>query len=168
MAIRQILLLGNPKLYQKSEDVKIADLGEIKQIVVDLHDTMLDFRQRHGMGGGIAAPQIGVMKRLIYMFDDSPSVFINPVLSNLSNEMVEVWDDCMCFPDIRVKVSRHKSCSITYRDLDWKEMQVDLSDELSQLLQHEVDHLNGELAMQKAVDTKAFALRSEEKHLKSV
>ncbi|MCP4109632.1 MAG: hypothetical protein GY749_29615, partial [Desulfobacteraceae bacterium] len=72
------------------------------------------FREKHGAGRAIAAPQIGVMKRLIYMCINEPVVFINPVLSNKSKEMMIVWDDCMSFPDLLVKVERHVKCEIWY------------------------------------------------------
>ncbi|OLS23399.1 MAG: Peptide deformylase, partial [Candidatus Thorarchaeota archaeon AB_25] len=67
MTVREILQLGNPQLYKTSEDVTLSDMENIPQIVLDLHDTMMDFRKRYGVGRAIAAPQIGVMKRIIYM-----------------------------------------------------------------------------------------------------
>ena len=70
-----------------------------------MHDTLLDFRKRYGAGRAIAAPQVGVMKRLIYMrLGDVSTVFINPVLEDRSTNMMEVWDDCLCFPDLLVRV----------------------------------------------------------------
>ena len=96
--IKEVLLLGNPKLYEISQPVTQAELGGLKEVVNDLHDTLMDFRQRYGAGRAIAAPQIGVMKRLLYMYIDRPVVFINPELRNMSTEMMVVWDDCMCFP----------------------------------------------------------------------
>ena len=100
MTIREIFLLGNPKLYEVSEAVKEGDLKDLPAVVVDLHDTLLDFRQKYGAERAIAACQIGFAKRLIYLFIDSPVIFINPSLENRSKEMIEVWDDCMCFPDL--------------------------------------------------------------------
>jgi len=161
MSVREILLLGNPKLYEVSEAVKEDDLKDLLPVVADLHDTLLEFRKKYGAGRAIAACQIGFGKRLIYKFIDSPVVFINPVLENRSKERIEVWDDCMCFPDLLVKVMRHKSCTIRFRDLSFKEHTMRLEDDLSELLQHEYDHLDGILAVSRAVDGQSFALRNQ-------
>jgi peptide deformylase len=161
VATRDILLLGNPRLYEVSEAVKEDDLKDLLPVVADLHDTLLEFRKKYGAGRAIAACQIGFGKRLIYMFIDGPVVFINPVLENRSKEMIEVWDDCMCFPDLLVKVMRHKSCTIRFRDLSFKEHTMRLEDDLSELLQHEYDHLDGILAVSRAVDGRSFALRNQ-------
>ncbi len=159
--VKEILLLGNPKLYENSQPVKQSELAELKEVVNDLHDTLIDFRERYGAGRAIAAPQIGVMKRLLYMFIDKPVVFINPELRDMSSEMMTVWDDCMCFPELLVKVERHKTCTIVYRDMDWNQQEMFLEGDLSELLQHEYDHLDGILAVSRAMDEHSFALRSQ-------
>jgi peptide deformylase len=161
MAIRELLLLGNPKLYEVSLPLEKHELDTTAVLVQDLHDTLLDFRRRYGAGRAIAAPQIGVMKRLIYMYIDRPVVFINPVLDARSEAMIEVWDDCMCFPDLLVKVRRHRSCRIRFKDQNWIDQEMRLEDDLSELLQHECDHLDGILAVSHALDGKSFALRSQ-------
>ncbi|MDJ0829476.1 MAG: peptide deformylase [Desulfobacterales bacterium] len=161
MAVKEILLLGNPKLYNVSVPVAQDQLDHIKSVVKDLHDTMMDFRNTYGVGRAIAAPQIDVMQRLIYMYIDKPVVFINPELDQKSDEMITVWDDCMCFPDLLVQVQRHKTCRIIYRDMDWCEQKMDLQDDLSELLQHEYDHLDGILAVSRAIDSRSFALRNQ-------
>ncbi len=159
MPVRSILLLGDPVLHEPSSRVRESDLKALRSVVNDLHDTLLDFQRRTGVGRAIAAPQIGVRKRLVYMHIDSPVVFINPEFELLSEDMIELWDDCMCFPDLLVRVSRHHACRIRYRDLDWSEHRQELEGDLSELLQHEVDHLDGILATQRAVDGRSFALR---------
>ena len=111
---REILLLGNEELYQISEPVKQDEIETLKSVVQDLHDTLMDFREKYHAGRAIAAPQIGVKKRLLYMFIDKPVVFINPVLEFPDNELMEVLDDCMSFPNLLVKVMRHKRCRIKY------------------------------------------------------
>ena len=163
MAIREVLLLGNPKLYEKSDIIRACEVKSLHPIVSDLHDTLMDFRQRYGAGRAIAAPQIGVMKRLIYMsIDGSSTVFINPQLEEMSEETMEVWDDCLCFPDLLVKVKRHRSCRIRFMNQQWEEESIFLEDDLSELLQHEYDHLDGVLAVSRAIDGKSFALRGEQ------
>ncbi len=155
---REILLLGNEELYQISEPVKPDEIETLKSVVQDLHDTLMDFREKYHAGRAIAAPQIGVKKRLLYMFIDKPVVFINPVLEFPDNEMMEVLDDCMSFPNLLVKVMRHKRCRIKYLDMDWKEQVMSLEGDLSELLQHEFDHLDGILATMRAIDNKSIAL----------
>ena len=161
MAVRDILLLGNPQLYQPCESVNEYEIGPLKAVAADLHDTMMAFREKWKVGRAISAPQIGVMKRLIYMHIDGPLVFINPFLDEKSDAMFEVWDDCMSFPELLVKVRRYRSCRIIYRDMNWQEQSMTLDGDLSELLQHEVDHLDGILATSKAMNKTAFALRSQ-------
>jgi peptide deformylase len=127
----------------------------------------MDFRKKYQAGRAIAAPQIGVKKRLLYMHIDKPVVFINPTLEPITNEKMEVWDDCMCFPDLLVKVLRYKRCRITYRDMDWQERVVEFEDDLAELLQHEYDHLDGILAVSRAIDEQSFGLRSQRELLKT-
>jgi len=165
--VREVLLLGNPVLYEVSQMVRQDELDALKKVVDDLHDTLIDFKKKYGAGRAIAAPQIGVMKRLIYMYIDSPVVFINPALRDKSKDMMLVWDDCMCFPDLLVKVERHQTCSISYRDMEWKMQKMRLEGDLSELLQHEYDHLDGILAVSRALDEQSFALRSQSELLKA-
>jgi peptide deformylase len=147
VAVREILLLGNPQLHEASLEVQQGEIPTLAGIIQDLHDTMMDFRVRHGLGRAIAAPQIGVMKRIVYMNTGEPVVFLNPRLTPAGNETMEVWDDCMSFPELLVRVERHRACRVEYLD------------HLSELLQHECDHLDGILATERAMDSRSFALR---------
>lgn len=161
MAVRDVLLLGDPRLYERCEPVREEELAAIEPVVTDLHDTLMDCRRRIGAGRAIAAPQIGVLKRLVYMHIDEPVVFLNPELDRLSEERIELWDDCLSFPDLLVRVRRHRHCRIRYRDLDWRHQEVQLEDDLSELLQHECDHLDGVLAVARAIDGRSFAIRGQ-------
>lgn len=156
---KEILLLGNEELYQISEPLKKDEIENIKFIVQNLHDTLLDFREKYHAGRAIAAPQIGVKKRLLYMFIDKPVIFINPVLEFPDDEMMEVLDDCMSFPNLLVKVKRYKRCRIKYLDMDWKEQEMSLEGDFAELLQHEYDHLDGILATMRAIDNKSFVIK---------
>lgn len=156
---KEILLLGNQDLYEKSEALRKDELPEIKKIVQDLHDTLIDFRDKYKVGRAIAAPQIGYKKRLIYMHIDKPRVFINPTLIFPENELMKVMDDCMSFPNLLVKVERYKKSVIKYKDLEWKDRQMELEGDLSELLQHEYDHLDGILATMRAIDNKSFFVK---------
>lgn len=156
MAVSDILLLGNPILYLQSEEVQQEELKTLLPQINLMFDTVLDFRSKYGVGRAIAAPQIGLLKRVICINTDNRIALINPVLSELSSEMFEIWDDCMSFPNLLVKVNRHKTLTLTFRDLNWQEQTWQLSDDMAELIQHEYDHLDGILATQKAIDNQSF------------
>ncbi len=157
--VREILLLGDHRLYEASEPVRREELPALAEVVRDLHDTMVDFRARYGAGRAIAAPQIGVRKRLIYMNVDGPAVFINPVLSFPDDETMEVLDDCMSFPGLYVRLTRQRRCVVRYRDMDWAARESVFEDDLSELFQHEYDHLDGILATMRAIDDRSFVMK---------
>ena len=154
--LEDLLLLGDPRLYEVCEPVKFEELPLVKDWTADLHNVMQEIRSKYNFGRAIAAPQLGIMKRLIYMNIDKPVVFINPVFENLSEEMFELWDDCMSFPNLLVKVKRHKSLTINYLDENWQPQSCKMEDALSELLQHEYDHLNGILCTMRAIDNQSF------------
>lgn len=154
-----MVLLGDPRLYQVCEPVEKQELSQVKEWVENLDNVMKEIRSRYNFGRAIAAPQLGIMKRLIYMNIDKPVIFINPKFTYLSDEMMELWDDCMSFPNLLVKVKRHRAATITYLDENWEEQELNLEDDLSELLQHEYDHLEGILCTMRAVDEKSFKWR---------
>lgn len=157
--LEDLLLLGNPQLYGKSEPVTEAELPLVMGWVVDLHNVMEEIRARYGFGRGIAAPQLGIMKRLIYINIDMPVIIINPEITDVSEEMFEVWDDCMCLPNLLVKVRRHKSLTLRYLDENLTEQEWFVEDDLAELVQHEYDHLDGILCTMRAIDGKSFKWR---------
>ncbi|MCG6186058.1 peptide deformylase [Maribellus maritimus] len=156
MAVKDILLLGDPKLYEESAPVKKTELNELLPHFNLMFETVLDFQKKYGAGRGIAAPQIGLLKRIICLNIDKPVAIINPELKNPSNEMIELWDDCMSFPNLCVKVKRHKKLTLSFYDLNWEKQTWQLEDDMAELIQHEFDHLDGILAVQRAVDNKSF------------
>lgn len=158
--LSDLLQLGNPLLYEKSAPVKYEELGLVKNWVADLHNVMEEIREKYNFGRAIAAPQLGIIKQLIYMNIDEPVVFINPEIVSKSEEMFELWDDCMSFPNLLVKVKRHQSITIKYRDEKWDLREWTMEDSLSELLQHEYDHLEGVLCTMRAIDNKSFKWRS--------
>lgn len=161
MTPKEILLLGNPLLTEKSEAVQENELEDAIAVGKDLEATMFAFRERHGWGRAISAPQIGIRKRIIYLNVDAPWLIINPEVSDASEEMMEIWDDCMSFPDLLVKVKRHVSFTMNWRDEKWELRERRIEGLFSELLQHEIDHLDGILAVSRAVDADSFALQSE-------
>jgi len=156
---QKILLLGNEKLYEISKPVQKEELAGLQPIIDDLHDTLLAFRKKYNAGRAIAAPQIGVQKRILYMFIDEPVVFINPTMHFGEGEMMKVLDDCMSFPNLLVWVQRHRKCRLEYLDLNWEKCTMELEGDLSELLQHEYDHLDGILATMRAMDNKSFVIK---------
>ena len=157
--IHPILKLGDEALYKVSEAVVQDEVPALLKTVRDLHDTLLDFREGNGAGRAIAAPQIGVPKRLIYVLIDKPIILFNPSLRFPDDEMMTVLDDCMSFPHLLVRVRRYRRCVVTYYDETWQTHTWALEGALSELIQHEYDHLDGILATMRAVDSKAFVER---------
>ena len=156
--IREILKLGDPQLYEVSEPVTAGDLPLVGGWVEDLHDTLMEYRRVYGAGRAVAAPQIGIRKRLLYMYLDKPYVFINPVMVFPDEEMYELLDDCMSFPGLMVKVRRYRRAVIRYEDLQGERREMALEGDLSELLQHEYDHLDGILATMRAVDDRSLIM----------
>jgi len=100
-----------------------------------------------------------LFKRIICLNIDKPVALINPEIIDYSNQMFEVWDDCMSFPGLLVKVERHFSITLDFMDLNWKKNTWQLKGDMAELIQHEYDHLDGILAIQRAIDNKSFRWR---------
>ena len=156
---RKILLLGDPRLYQVSEEVRREELEQLRPVFTDMFDCIKGIRRDYGFGRAIAAPQIGVGKRLICMLTDRPYVIVNPSLEFLGEEEMEVMDDCMSFPGLLVRVKRRRRCILRYRDENWEEQEKLMEDDMSELIQHEYDHMDGILATMRAVDNKSFVMK---------
>jgi len=154
----EVLRLGDPRLRISSTQVAQPDPRELTALAA----TLDAFRRQHGFGRAISAPQIGIARRFIAMNLGRGTFFIvNPVITWRSEETFTLWDDCMSFPGLLVRVERALSLSLDYVDErgephHWPE--VDRS--LAELLQHEVDHLDGILAVDRALDRDSLVLRS--------
>jgi peptide deformylase len=154
-----VLLLGDPRLRERSREVARFDDTPFATLARALDD----FRARHGFGRAISAPQIGIPQRFIAVNLGRGTFFIvNPVITWRSEETFTMWDDCMSFPDLLVRVERARSLSLEYVDeqgqsKEWREM--DLA--AAELLQHEIDHLDGILAVDRAIDRESLVLRAE-------
>lgn len=156
---RPILLLGNPQLYEISEKVTREELEDIRPVFMDMFHCILGIRRDYGFGRAIAAPQIGVKKRLICMLTDKPYVIINPELEFVGDEMIELMDDCMSFPNLLVRVRRYRHCILRYLDENWEPQEIRMDNDMSELIQHEYDHLDGILATMRAIDNKSFVIK---------
>jgi peptide deformylase len=163
MMVRKVLVLGDPALRTRCIDVTRFEDAGLAQEIEDIKETLEDFRIRNGFGRGIAAIQMGIPKRIIGLnLGDGPFVLINPKITFRTDEEKELWDDCMSFPDLVVKVRRSVGISLTYQDeagnrVDWNH----LSFAESELLQHEMDHLDGILATDRALDEKSIIYKAE-------
>ena len=133
---------------------------ELEELRPDIED-MFECLKDAGFGHGISAPQIGIKKRLICLdLDGVRRVIVNPTLELVGSEMMELMDDCLCFPGLLVKVRRNRRCIVRYRDENWQVQELACEGYLSELIQHEYDHLNGILATMRAVDGKAFVMKT--------
>lgn len=161
MTIHRIRLLGDPVLRTSCDDVSNPRSPAAKLVAHDLQETLSDFRARTGMGRGIAAPQIGAPIRLVYIEIDRPWILINPEIVDIGTDDFLVWDDCFSFPELMVQVQRAYRIRMRYQDRDGNEHFVDAEGPLAELLQHEIDHLDGVLAVDRAAGLDPFCLRGE-------
>jgi peptide deformylase len=161
MTIHRIRMLGDPILRTRCEAIAKPGSAAVRVIVDDLRETLRDFQSRFGYGRGIAAPQIGAPVRIVYIEMDKPWPLINPEIVDVGNEDFTVWDDCFSFPALLVRVSRAFRIKVRYQDLkgDWHT--VDLEGDRAELLQHEMDHLDGVLAVDRPHGLDPFCLREE-------
>jgi peptide deformylase len=165
MPIRPILQLGDPLLRKKAAPVENPTARQIQDLVQDLADTLAHWRAKTGYGRGIAAPQLGVLQRAIFLKlpGAEPWPLINPEIIEHSEENIIVWDACLSFLSIFMQVKRHRQVTVRYQNLSGDTLEFKAGDDrnLSELLQHEIDHLDGILAIDRVVDTKTICTREE-------
>ncbi len=145
MAIRPILHIPTPCLREVA--VPVVEINdEIKTLVKDMFDTMYD-----APGVGLAAPQIGVMHRVIVMDpageeeDPAPLAMINPDITWFSEELRVHQEGCLSIPEYYEDVERPDLCKVKFLDVDGNAHELECEGLLSTIVQHEVDHLNGKL-----------------------
>lgn len=160
--IDRILPLGDPRLRLVCEAVGDPAEPGFQAENQRLKQALDAFRAERGFGRGIAAPQIGIPKRFIAInLGQGTHALLNPAITWRSPETFTLWDDCMCFPELLVKVRRHASISVSYLD---EQGQPKLWEHLGQaeaeLLQHELDHLDGVLATDLALDARSIIYRT--------
>ena len=148
MALREILIIGHPTLVKKAEPVERVD-KDIVRLAEDMVETV------HAAPGiGLAAPQVGVSKRLIVVDlsvgerKDDLIVLVNPEIVRKEGK-VTCEEGCLSVPDIREKVARPYRVTVCGIDLDGQEVEVDAEDMLARVLCHEIDHLDGILFVEK-------------------
>ena len=137
MALRPILVVGNPVLRQKAKRVSQFDRN-LQRLIDDMIETM-----RAAPGVGLAGPQVGIPLRLaVIEVDDKITVIINPEIVKRSGE-VELDEGCLSVPGYWGKLTRSEHVTVKARNRDGREFRVSADGLLAQALQHEIDHLDG-------------------------
>jgi peptide deformylase len=165
MPVQAIRQLGDPVLREKCKRVEDPSSPHIQELTSDLAATLAHWRAKTGYGRGIAAPQIGVLQRVIFLRlpGEEPWAMINPEIVRRSGETIVVWDACLSFLSIFMQVERHREITVRYQDLAANTLEVEAGEDrnLSELLQHEIDHLDGVLAIDRVIDIKTICTREE-------
>jgi peptide deformylase len=144
VSVRTIRLIGDPILRTKAEPVTTFD-KELRQLVKDLTDTMRD-----APGSGLAAPQVGVSLRVFtYDIDDEVGHLINPVLGPFSEEMMDGDEGCLSIPDLAFELKRPERVVAVGQNMYGDPITIEGQGFLSRALQHETDHLDGILFIDK-------------------
>ncbi len=160
-APEKVLLLGDPRLREISVPVDDVRDPEFIEGRGALAATLDAFRRTHGFGRAVSAPQVGISRRFIALnLDGRPRTMVNPIIVWRDGRSFTLWDDCMSFPFLLVRVSRSESISVKFSDEHGKPHVWERLDRAtSELLQHEIDHLDGILAVERAVDRDALVSR---------
>ena len=145
MAIRPILKLPDPILRKKAKPIERVD-ADLRRLVDDMLATMYD-----APGIGLAAPQIGILRRLIVMDpakDEAPKtpvIMVNPEILQRSDELRVHDEGCLSIPDFTAEIERPARIRVSYLDREGKMQESELEGIWATVVQHEIDHLNGML-----------------------
>ena len=160
MAARRIIQLGDPLLRRISAPV--ASPASASPVLADLRDTLHEFQRTHGFGRGISAVQIAQPLRVIYMeFEGTPYSLVNPEFDSLSEERFRLWDDCFSFPNLLVWLERSVTVKLHYTDETGARRELEASGAFAELIQHEMDHLDGILSIDRPLHRNSFSTREE-------
>jgi peptide deformylase len=159
----EILQLGDPRLRWPSKPVPDSRARGVRVVLHRLHEALAGFRASRGFGRAIAAPQIGRRLRMVaFDLGRGPRALINPRIASRSSATFTLWDDCLCFPDLLVRVRRARSITLEFEDENGRAQRwSDLEPAESELFQHELDHLDGVLAVDRALDAESIVTREE-------
>ncbi len=161
MTIHRIRLLGDPVLRASCDQITKPQSTAVRVILDDMRETLRDWQSRFGSGRAIAAPQIGAPVRMIFVEMDRPWALINPEIIDIGSEDFSVWDDCFSFPNLLVRVSRAYRIRVRYQDVKGQWHEDELEGDRSELIQHEIDHLDGVLSVDRPHGLDPFYLREE-------
>jgi peptide deformylase len=169
MAVRRIRQLGDPILRVRCENVQDPKSPGTRLVADDLRDTLRTARKRYRMGRAMAAPQIGAPVRIVFVEAVKQRwTMVNPEITDVGPEDFAVWDDCLCFPNLLVRVTRAYQATLSYSDLKGHPHTMQLVGPMAELLQHEIDHLDGILAVDRASGLDPFSFRTEWEKLHDV
>jgi peptide deformylase len=141
--------IGDEVLNISCADVLVSDITSSEPQLCEgirlLHQSLREFRRINGFGRAIAAPQVGLPYRAVAIhLNGEERTMFNPCITFRSEEKFSMWDDCLSFPDLMVSVERHKSVSVSFvNETGHVEVWSSLPQSVSELLQHEIDHLDG-------------------------
>ena len=162
MASRRIRQLGDPILRVRCTPVEDPKSPAVRLLSDDLRDTLRVAKKKYNMGRALAAPQIGAPVRVVLVeIGKFRATMINPEITDVGSEDFHVWDDCFSFPNLLVRVTRAYRASLRYTDLKGKVNTMELEGPMAELLQHELDHLDGILALDQPSGLDPFAYRVE-------
>jgi peptide deformylase len=162
MAVRPTVQLGDPLL--RTPCVELTDLNapETRRLADDLRDTLADWVRRTTYGRGIAAPQIGAGVRMVYSTLGEHRVLVNPVITVRSAETWTPWETCLSFSvEFFGKARRARWVDVSYQSLDGEHHSLRATGDLGHLLQHEIDHLDGIVAVDRIAAITTVCMRSE-------
>jgi peptide deformylase len=162
MAVRRIRQLGDPILRVRCERVHDPKSAAVRLVADDLRDTLRAAKKKYNMGRAMAAPQIGAPVRVVLVeVGKFRAAMVNPEITDVGSHDFVVWDDCFSFPNLLVRVTRAHRVNLTYQDLKAVTRTMELAGPMAELLQHEIDHLDGILAVDRATGLDPFAFRAE-------
>jgi len=162
MAIRRIRQLGDPILRVRCERVQNPKSAATRLVADDLRDSLAVAKKKYKMGRALAAPQIGAPVRIVFVqMDKQRWTMINPEITDVGPDDFLVWDDCFSFPELLVRVTRAHKVTVSYTDLKGKQHTMEADGPMAELLQHEIDHLDGILALDRPSGVDPFAFRVE-------
>ena len=149
LALAQIRQYGDPVLRMRAHEVTAFD-DDLKALAARMRQLMQDAR-----GVGLAATQVGILQRIFVFQRDEDEVIevVNPVLSQQSEELVTDDEGCLSLQGVTMPVERHLSLTIEGRDLDGNELRLELEGHPARVVQHETDHLDGTLILDRTDET---------------
>lgn len=161
MTLSSILRFGDPRLRGVAAPVDVSRAESALSAAAELPRVLSHFRAEHGWGRAIAAPQIGLALRIVaFDFGSAPFLAINPEIVWQSAEMAIVYDDCFSLPEIAAPVGRRASVSLAFLDERLQARRCDaLPLDLAELVQHELDHLDGVLFVDRILDPSRIVAR---------
>jgi peptide deformylase len=161
MAVRTVRQLGDPVLRVNASSVGAPRSPAVAALADDLFDTLRATRASSSYGRAIAAPQVGEPVRVVVADLGERWTLLNPEIIQASEERREWWDACLSFLDTFGRLSRHAAISVRWEDLEGEVHEARFEDELAELLQHELDHLDGVLAVDRFMPTESLCSRVE-------